>query len=1255
MNVALLTEDLHRGGAERIVGELAAGLARRGHRVGIFCLKPPGPPPAALADAGVTVRTLTASARSPALHGRLLRWLRAGRIDIAHAHSSAAVLAALPATLLLRLPLVQTRHGALLGRPSRYRRLAERAGPLLAGVAIVAETLRAELRPAALRGRAVHVPNGIDRPPVPRLQARSALAALCGRPLDGPVVLSVGTICPEKDQRTLLAAFAQLRRHLPGVTLVCIGRKRGAAYAAAVAADCRRLALDGRVVFTGPVPEAWRLLAGADVFCLSSRTEAMPNVIVEAMSQRVPIVATAVGDVGPCATAPAAEPAAAALLRHGDTGLLVPPGQPQALAAALLETVRDPAAARARAERAAQDYVRRFRSERMVARYEELYADCLRRRGRRVAGRGRARRSRPPPRVLMAGPPPDQVGGMNSAIEAILSSPLAARCVLHRYAHLPAARPAARAGAGPNGAASRPRRVARLLAAGLRHLRGLADLARTIRRLRSDIVHIHTCSFQSFYRSLLDAAVVRLAGRRVCLHIHGGRFAEFCAASGRGARWLIRRGAEAADAVIVLSPRWATQLRPYLGASRLAVVPNGVAVPAVPRPARPPGGPCRFVYLGPLSHAKGLAELIEAADRLRSAGVPFELVFAGPAVPADPTDWRQVIAWRGLSDHVRLAGTVRGPARTALLAASDCLVLPSHSEGLPMVVLEAAAAGLAVVATAVGSLPEMLAPSAEVPALAGAAGIAPLVPPGDAAALAREMAALARDPALRRRVADNLRQRVRTAHSLDLLAARLGALYGEIRARPRAALLGTGERLAGRITYPVHERLRGRPTLRVYRRLQEAAGGTPADVQRDAAERLRALLRFAAARLPYYAERFARFGVDPAGDDPHAELRKLPPLDKSEVRAHGQGMLWRDVPGGPRLCTTGGTTGDTLRYCIDRVRQAEDLGARLYMQALFGVPPGARRIYLWGSPIEARGPRLKAWRDRLINERLLSAFDLAPARLAAHLARIRRFRPRVLYGYPTALTLLARHAAPCCGPHDFPFLRLVVLTGEEISADQLARIRAVLGCPVAAEYGNREVGLIAHECPAGGLHILAPHIHVEVLSGGAPAPPGQPGEIVCTTLNTRAQPLIRYRLRDVGALLPGPCPCGLPLPLLRLVGGRVSGLLALPDGRLCHGAISSYMVRDEPGIVQFRTHQRRLDWIEVLLVADGRFRKESLARIAARYRRVFGPAVHVDVRVVDRIPPDPSGKRRHVVSDVAPNCSTIELADPAAPDHLSAP
>lgn len=461
MNIALLIESLATGGAERVVQQLALGLRRREHGVQIYCLKDGGALAETARRQGVVVREARSTGFDPGLAWRLANWLREDRSDVAHAHSSAAAIWVLPGARLLGVPLVQTRHGALLGQATRYRRLADQLARHFAAITIVSESLRADLPTGRARRSAACIPNGVDHAPLPPAEARRALERVCGVALTGPVVLSVGTVCAEKDTRGLMRAMALLRREMPDVRLVCIGASRDPAYEKLVREDSRALGLGDCVHWPGAIDEAQRLMAGADVFCQPSRSEALPVAILEAMGQRVPIVASAVGDVGQLG--PATEPGRY-VLRHNETGLLVPPGDPQALAAALCYALSDRAAAGRRAARAAEECAWRYSTRQMVASYESLYTTCTERPAGVHQTRRPTRQARRP-RVLMLGPAAPQMGGMVSVIDALLNSDLRQRCDLFRLATT----------YDPQAVTRRPahgplRRLARIGAAALRHL-----------------------------------------------------------------------------------------------------------------------------------------------------------------------------------------------------------------------------------------------------------------------------------------------------------------------------------------------------------------------------------------------------------------------------------------------------------------------------------------------------------------------------------------------------------------------------------------------------------------------------------------------------------------------------------------------------------------------------------------------------------------------------------------------------------------
>ena len=128
---------------------------------------------------------------------------------------------------------------------------------------------------------------------------------------------------------------------------------------------------------------------------------------------------------------------------------------------------------------------------------------------------------------------------------------------------------------------------------------------------------------------------------------------------------------------------------------------------------------------------------------------------------------------------------------------------------------------------------------------------------------------------------------------------------------------------------------------------------------------------------------------------------------------------------------------------------------------------------------DERQDRLKALRDRLFNTRLLSAFRMGPAEMDRYLRFLRRFRPRHVFGYPSSIELLCRFARKRGVPLDDLGVRAVFVTAEVLLEPQRRAISEAFGCPVANGYGGRDGGFIAHECPAGGMH-LTEDILVEV-------------------------------------------------------------------------------------------------------------------------------------------------------------------------------
>jgi len=434
----------------------------------------------------------------------------------------------------------------------------------------------------------------------------------------------------------------------------------------------------------------------------------------------------------------------------------------------------------------------------------------------------------------------------------------------------------------------------------------------------------------------------------------------------------------------------------------------------------------------------------------------------------------------------------------------------------------------------------------------------------------------------------------------------------------------------------MHERLLGRRTLACLRQLERTQWlGTSALAELQY-RKLQRLLSHAYRHCPFHRRRMDRAGILPATMHSLADLRALPLLTKAMIQRHTNELTWTHVPGGARRYTTGGSTGDPLIFYLDRRRQGYDQAARMRSHRWFGAGVGEPEVYLWGSPIElSRQNRVRSFRDRLINNIMLDAFDMNPSRMNAYLREIERTDPISLFGYPSSLALLARHANKAGRTIHLPRLRAVFATGETLTDDDRTEIQSAFPVPVANGYGSREGGFIAHECPQGRMHVTDESVIVEIVDDDdAPVQPGRLGRLVITHLDNFAMPFIRY---DTGDMARRPenetsCPCGRNLSTLQSIEGRRTDFLVSADGTVRHALSAIYVLRELPGIERYRIVQAPDCSLTVQLVCTDGLTSAMRESILRSLQPLVGPHTPVCLEEVDSIDPTASGKYRPVVS-----------------------
>jgi phenylacetate-CoA ligase len=435
--------------------------------------------------------------------------------------------------------------------------------------------------------------------------------------------------------------------------------------------------------------------------------------------------------------------------------------------------------------------------------------------------------------------------------------------------------------------------------------------------------------------------------------------------------------------------------------------------------------------------------------------------------------------------------------------------------------------------------------------------------------------------------------------------------------------------------FPLHERLKGHSTAAVLRSLECSQWLTPAAMESLQIQRLRDFLVRIGRDVPYYRELFQALDFNPAGLESLQDLQRLPLTGKADIRANMERLKATNA-GTLEKFTTGGSSGEPLIFFRGKERVSHDVAAKWRATRWWGVDIGDPEIVVWGSPIELGSQdRIRAVRDKLLRTELLSAFEMSNANLRQFTQRIKTFKPRMLFGYPSSLALMAEYIIKNRIQVDNLGIKVVFVTSECLYDHQRTAIETAFGAPVANGYGGRDAGFIAHQCPQGSMHITAEDIIVEIVDeGGKVLPFNTRGEIVVTQLSTGDFPFVRYRTGDVGRLSHDACPCGRGLPLLAEIEGRSTDFVRATDGTVIHGLALIYVLREIPQVEAFRIIQESLTSITVQLVTSAADKAPLELTITEQFQRRLGHSAVVNFDHVSKIEREASGKFRYVVSRI---------------------
>lgn len=424
--------------------------------------------------------------------------------------------------------------------------------------------------------------------------------------------------------------------------------------------------------------------------------------------------------------------------------------------------------------------------------------------------------------------------------------------------------------------------------------------------------------------------------------------------------------------------------------------------------------------------------------------------------------------------------------------------------------------------------------------------------------------------------------------------------------------------------------------LKHLRILEKTQWWTPQQLEELQQKKLRMLIKHAYDNVPYYHRIFKERNLNPDDIKNTEDLLKLPRLTKEDIRNNLEALIAINYKQNAIPSYTGGSTGEPLKFYMDK-RSSACRGAAEYRNHRWcGYDLGDKLAVLWGHfrDLKEHTP-FQRFDDILKRRRLLSCFDMTNETMAEYIEFLRRFKPRFIRGYSSALFLLAKFME--YNKNDDVKPAAIITTADKLFKYQREIIESQFCSEVFDEYGNRETSLRAFECKEhSGHHISVENGIIEFIKDNEQVGDGEIGFFLITDFTNYTMPFIRYEIGDAGILTDEICSCGRGLPMMRSIEGRTLDIITTPDGRYLPGEFPIAIFADYgiEGIKEYQIIQKRKDKLLFNLVKDEDFMDEKLETMINVIRQYTGDEMEIEVVFVDSIPLSKSGKRRVTISEV---------------------
>jgi len=441
--------------------------------------------------------------------------------------------------------------------------------------------------------------------------------------------------------------------------------------------------------------------------------------------------------------------------------------------------------------------------------------------------------------------------------------------------------------------------------------------------------------------------------------------------------------------------------------------------------------------------------------------------------------------------------------------------------------------------------------------------------------------------------------------------------------------------------FPLAQRIQGRDFHKMMEYAQRNQFLSRDEMRDLQFEKLTSLLHHAYQNVPYYHSSFSEAGIIPSDIKTWDDIQKIPILTKEQIRDNKRLFLAKELWSPVYKVRTTGSTGIPLSFYKSQNAALSSHICRIRALRWWGIELGDRNfrinnlgLYFGNGFKRFYNERIKTpiW-NRAMNRKSMPAYYMTPERMEYSWRALKKFSPKYLFGYPSAIAIFARYLDDHGYDGREADLKLAVTTGELLHRWQEQAISEVFGCPVADIYGTVEVGVIAIGHPCGKMHTMDDIKFIEVQKQNQE---NEHGQVIVTHLEEWSCPIIRYKLGDIARPVRETISCTLDLGFSIIEGleGRSQDVIRLPSGRILIGNTFHRLMYVVGGVRQFQVIQKMPDLFEFTIVPDGRLftrqQEDILHSIADKHLE----GANIIINQVESIPRESTGKIRYVKSEV---------------------